>query len=63
MVGIHNLTANVTSVRLCGVKGCCPIVEVHHAVGKVIITDDDGGRVTLTKEQWQEALTSVDLEV
>jgi hypothetical protein len=32
-------------------------VEIHHNADKVIITDDDGGKVKLTKEQWREAIT------
>ncbi len=50
----------VTRVRLCGVKGCCPVVEIHP--DKVVITDDDGGRVTLTKEQWREALSKANVD-
>ncbi|OGF68596.1 hypothetical protein A3H65_02415 [Candidatus Giovannonibacteria bacterium RIFCSPLOWO2_02_FULL_45_14] len=50
----------ITRVQLCGGQGCCPVVEIHH--DKIVITDDDGGKVTLTKEQWREALTKVNLE-
>lgn len=62
MAKIHNLKANITRIRLCGVQGCCPIVEVHHDSNKIVITDDDGGRVTLTREQWLEALTKVNVD-
>ncbi len=62
MAEILDPKANVTSIRLCGVQGCCPTVEVHHGSDKIVITDDDGGKVTLTKEQWREALTRVNLE-
>lgn len=44
----------VTRTKLCGVQGCCPTVEVHHGSNKVVITDDFGGKVTLTKEQCAE---------
>lgn len=63
MVEIQDPKANVTRIQLCGVKGCCPTVEIHHGSDKIVITDDDGGKVTLTKEQWREALTRVNLEV
>lgn len=53
---------DITSVRLCGVQGCCPTVEIHHSSNKVVITDDDGGKVTLTKEQWREALATVKID-
>jgi len=49
-------------IKLCGVSGCCPEVEIHHDSNKVIITDDYGGKVTLTKEQWKEAKTKVNVD-
>ncbi|ABZ83789.1 hypothetical protein HM1_0766 [Heliomicrobium modesticaldum Ice1] len=36
------------TLRLCS-SSCCPTVHVFQ--GMVVITDDDGGQVTLTKEQ------------
>lgn len=48
----------VTRTKLCGVQGCCPTVEVYS--NKVVIIDDDGGKVTLTKEQCKD-LVKVDL--
>lgn len=57
MAEIDNPRSHVTHIQLCGVQGCCPTVEIHHDSDKVVITDDDGGKVTLTKEQWREALT------
>ena len=39
----------ITRIQLCGAKGCCPTVEIHHGSDKVVITDDDGGKVTLTR--------------
>ena len=55
---------NVIRIQLsCGVQGCCPSVEIHHESNKVIITDDDGGKVALTKEQWREALTKAKVDM
>lgn len=45
-------------VVLCGSQGCCPEVEFD-ASGEVEIRDDHGGKVRLTKPQW-EALQKVD---
>ncbi|PIZ40831.1 hypothetical protein COY35_01540, partial [candidate division WWE3 bacterium CG_4_10_14_0_2_um_filter_47_8] len=56
MTEMRDLGTDITRIQLCGVQGCCPTVEIHHDTGKVIIADDNGGKVTLTKEQWQEAL-------
>ena len=39
-------------VKLCGVQGCCPTVDIYG--DKVVITDDEGGKVTLTKAQWRD---------
>lgn len=55
----RNPKKDVTNIRLCGVQGCCPTVEIDHGSNKLVITDDDGGKVTLTKEQWREALAKV----
>lgn len=46
----------VRHITLCGTKGCCPTVEVS---GNVVIADDFGGKVTLTKAQWEEAVNKV----
>jgi len=62
MAEINDPKANVARIQLCGVQGCCPTVEIHHGSDKVVITDDDGGKVTLTKEQWREAVARVNLE-
>ena len=62
MAEIRNAKANVTHVQLCGVEGCCPTVEIHHGSDRIVITDDDGGKVTLTKEQWREALAKVNID-
>lgn len=57
MAEMRDFKTDITRIQLCGVQGCCPIVEIHHDTGKVVIVDDNGGKVMLTKEQWQEALT------
>lgn len=62
MAEIHNSKTNVTRIQLCGVQGCCPTMEIHHKSDKVIIIDDDGGKVTLTKEQWREALAKAKVD-
>lgn len=54
---------NITRFTLCGVQGCCPVVEVNREAKAVTITDDDGGKVTLTEEQWRQARTEPTLEV
>jgi hypothetical protein len=38
--------------KLCGVQGCCPIVEKN--ANGIVITDDENGRVTLTPQQWED---------
>jgi hypothetical protein len=40
-------------VALCGERGCCPVVDFTFP-GKVILRDDLGGRVQLTREQWAD---------
>ena len=50
---------SVTTITLCGVQGCCPTVEVHDNDDKVVISDDHGGSVTLTKREWRDAVTKV----
>ena len=62
MAKIDDPGTKVMRIQLCGVQGCCPVVEIHHGSEKVIITDDDGGKVTLTKEQWREALAKVNVD-
>ena len=62
MAEIDNSEVKVTRIQLCGAQGCCPTVEIHHGFDKVVITDDDGGKVTLTKEQWQETLAKVNID-
>ena len=56
---MEKIKERVTLIALCGVQGCCPTVEIHQDTNKIIITDDHGGQVTLTKEQWQDALAKI----
>lgn len=63
MVETRDSKANVTRIQLCGVQGCCPTVEIHHGANKVVITDDNGSKVTLTKKQWQETLAKAKVDV
>jgi len=62
MAGVRDPETNVTRVQLCGVQGCCPVVEIFHDLDKVVITDDNDGKVTLTKEQWREALVNAKVD-
>ena len=43
-------------VKLCGVQGCCPTVDFTNPE-KVVLADDFGGKVQLTREQWTELKT------
>ena len=42
----------IKEFTLCGVQGCCPTVKVG-AQGAVL-TDDNGGKVVLTADEWSE---------
>lgn len=42
-------------VKLCGDGGCCPEVDLTDPE-EVVLRDDFGGVVRLTKEQWSELL-------
>ncbi|MDP3980792.1 MAG: hypothetical protein Q8Q33_05200 [Chlamydiota bacterium] len=57
-----NPKKNIARFQLCGAQGCCPVVEVCHDSNEVIIHDDYQGKVTLTKEQWREAVSKVKVE-
>lgn len=50
---IHKLTPEEGVVRLCGVQGCCPTINFTNPE-MVILQDDFGGKVQLTREQWTE---------
>lgn len=54
--------SSITQITLCGTQGCCPVVEIHRDSRMVVITDDDGGKVSLTFEQWQFALANAHTE-
>jgi len=41
------------TVKLCGVSGCCPIIDFTDPQ-KVVLKDDFGGQVQLTQVQWQD---------
>lgn len=41
------------TVKLCGVQGCCPSVDFTNPE-KVILSDDFGGKVQLTRREWAE---------
>jgi len=59
MEKINDSDINVTSIKLCGVQGCCPTIDIYHSLDKITIIDDKGGNVTLTKAQWLEAVIKV----
>ncbi len=40
-------------VTLCGVKSCCPTVDFTSS-RKVVLKDDFGGKVQLTRRQWRD---------
>ena len=40
-------------IELCGVQGCCPTVDFSDT-DKVVLRDDFGGKVQLTREQWAD---------
>jgi hypothetical protein len=45
-----NMRMNGNAVVLCGGKACCPELLITE-VGKVEITDDDGNKVLMDKDQ------------
>jgi len=50
---ISHRTLETGMVKLCGVQGCCPTVDFTNPE-KVVLSDDFGGKVQLTSEQWIE---------
>lgn len=44
-------------VTLCGVHGCCPTLE--SGADGVVLRDDFGGTVRLTKPQWADLMVRV----
>lgn len=49
-------TPEMGKVALCGVQGCCPTIDFTDSE-KVVLQDDFGGKVQLTREQWTELKT------
>jgi len=41
------------TVKLCGTQGCCPAVNFDDP-NEVVLTDDFGGRVRLSRDEWQD---------
>ena len=39
-------------VRSCGVQGCCPTIDFTDPQN-IILKDDFGGKICLTKDQWE----------
>ena len=52
----HQRTPEMGTVKLCGVQGCCPTVDFTDSE-MVVLADDFGGKVQLTREQWTELKT------
>lgn len=48
-------------IKLCGVSGCCPTVDFTDPQ-KVILKDDFGGLVQLTRNQWQDLIAQFALK-
>ena len=48
-------------VKLCGGASCCPIVrfDKEDKTKDITITDDNGGKVTLTREEWDILVTGI----
>ncbi|MDO8594123.1 MAG: hypothetical protein Q7R93_01230 [bacterium] len=40
-------------ITLCGVQGCCPTVDFRNK-RTVVLKDDHGGQVKLTRREWNE---------
>lgn len=49
-------------VTLCGVQGCCPTATIDNETRTLEITDDAGGKVTLTEAEWRDALAKVQFD-
>ncbi len=43
-------------ILLCGVQGCCPSIDFTDP-NLVVLKDDFGGEVRLTREQWMDLKT------
>jgi len=49
---MFNPTSEKGVVSLCGTQGCCPTVDFTNSE-KIVLKDDFGGQVQLTRNQWQ----------
>ena len=49
----HQPTLEQGTIMLCGVQGCCPTINFTDPQ-KIVLKDDFGGQVQLTREQWQD---------
>ena len=52
-------TPETGMVKLCGLQDGCPTVDFSDPE-KVVVADDFGGKVQLTREQWTELKTRFD---
>lgn len=43
-------------VALCAVQGCCPTVDFTNPQ-KVVLKDDHGGQVQLSRDEWEDLKT------
>jgi hypothetical protein len=50
-INMKNTKNEKRFVIFCGVKGCCPSVEFKK--DRVLIKDDYGGKVRLSRDRWQ----------
>lgn len=46
-------TEEIGKVTLCGAQGCCPTVDFTNPE-EVVFRDDFGGKVRLTRQEWEE---------
>lgn len=51
-----NVMPEQGKVKLCGVQGCCPEVDFTNPE-QVVLRDDFGGSVQLTRDQWSDLKT------
>ena len=54
-----NMRMNGNAIVLCGGKACCPELVINE-VGKVEITDDDGNKVLMDKDQAKLITEAID---
>jgi hypothetical protein len=51
---------NYKRIIFCGVKGCCPTLEVKNKM--VIVNDDFGGRIKISKNQLKSLVDTIKKE-